>query len=121
MTSGRWVAERADVALAPEGTYDGGWSGDGAHAASGVRCRAALVTNWHFPDGQESRVEWTVGAEPGGARISLVHHGFGHPHEWPRLGYFGGWADFLQALSLYFSGAGASDTWRGRVVDEATG
>lgn len=117
---GAWVAERADVALEPGGTYDWGWSGEGPTQLLALDVGRSLVTNWHFPDGHEGRVEWTVGADPGGARISLVHHGFGRPDEWPRLGYFWGWADFLQALSLYLFGAGASDTWRGRVADEAT-
>ncbi len=110
-----WIADGAQVDLSPGGVYDYNWTHDGPAHVLRIDAPRTLETDWRFGAvAAEGRVTWTVGPEDGGARITLVHHGFGFKRsDWPREGYVWGWADFLQALALYLAGAGPSDSWRG--------
>jgi uncharacterized protein YndB with AHSA1/START domain len=113
-----WIADGAKVDLSPGGAYDYAWRQDGPAHVLAVDPNRTLETDWRFSTAKaEGRVTWTVGPEDGGARLTLVHHGFGARHgNWPRDAYIWGWADFLQALALYLAGAGPADAWRGPVA-----
>ncbi len=102
----RWIANRAQIALKPGGTYDLGWGIEGIRVLDFAQ-NLRLSISWQMGDEVPTRASWRLERLAGKTRIRFDHSGF--TPDFPNNGIWIGWLNYLNWLR---SVAEYGETWQ---------
>ncbi len=102
----RWIANRAQIALKPGGTYDLGWGIEGIRVLDFAQ-NQRLSISWQMGDEDPTRASWRLERLAGKTRIRFDHSGF--TPDFPNNGIWIGWLNYLNWLR---SVAEYGETWQ---------